>query len=72
MAAIVYNNHKLENEILEIFGLSGRDVRKLEFCFEVNELVTVQCEFFPTQDEINNIIKTIKGKYRFEVKEQVK
>ena len=70
--ATLYNKHACENEILKwlmqniwMLGLAERDVRKLELIFEVDSLVTVNAEFFPTKDEIDKTIKIINGKYKF-------
>jgi len=66
--ATVYNRHELEKDLLEILGLSGRSVRRIELAFEVNSLVVANVEFFPDRDEVKKIIETVKEKYIFEVK----
>ena len=66
--ATVYNRHELEKDLLEILGLSGRSVRRIELAFEVNSLVVANVEFFPDSDEVKKIIETVKEKYIFEVK----
>ena len=66
--ATVYNRHELEKDLLEILGLSGRSVRRIELAFEVNSLVVANVEFFPDSDEVKKIIETVKEKYTLEIK----
>ena len=66
--ATVYNRHELEKDLLEILGLSGRSVRRIELAFEVNSLVVANVEFFPDRDEVKKIIETVKEKYTLEIK----
>jgi len=63
--ATVYRRHELEKDILEIFGLTGRSVRRIELCFEVNSPVTANVEFYPTEEQVDGLVKKIKTKYTF-------
>ena len=65
----IVGTHELEKEILEILGLTGRMVRRIDLKFEVNELVMANVEFSPTPEEMNQIVETIKEKYIFKVVE---
>ena len=65
---VAYHKHEFEKDLLEILGLSGKMVRRIDLSFSVGSLAVAEVEFILDKDELKKIIEISKEKYTFEIK----